>query len=158
MPRTLRQSFFGPRRLITLPPPAPPEFDSLWWIHRQHHATKHPTPLLSILADDVQEALEIFIVPILAYCITPFRMSFPELFLTVSYTLYVEALGHSGIRAIWPQPLLGWILRPLGMDLQIEDHDLHHRFGKSGRNYGKQTRVWDKLFGTIGERIETPLY
>lgn len=23
------------------------EFDSIWWIHRQHHATKHPTPILS---------------------------------------------------------------------------------------------------------------
>ena len=39
----------------------------------------------------------------------------------------------------------------------MEDHDLHHRFGKSGRNYGKQTRIFDRIFGTIGERIETHL-
>jgi sterol desaturase/sphingolipid hydroxylase (fatty acid hydroxylase superfamily) len=43
------------------------------------------------------------------------------------------------------------------MELAVEDHDLHHRFGKSGRNYGKQTRIWDRVFGTIGERVETPL-
>jgi sterol desaturase/sphingolipid hydroxylase (fatty acid hydroxylase superfamily) len=88
------------------------EFDSLWWVHRQHHATKHPTPILSILADDVQECLEIFIVPFLATTIAP-RMSFAELHLTICYTLYVEALGHSGVRAEWPHPILGLILKPL---------------------------------------------
>lgn len=129
------------------------EFDFLWWIHRQHHATKHPTPILSILADDVQEVLEVFLVPFAALTICP-KLSFAELYLTVCYTLYVEALGHSGIRAYWPHPILGFLLKPLGMELAVEDHDLHHRFGKSGRNYGKQTRIFDKIFGTIGERIE----
>jgi sterol desaturase/sphingolipid hydroxylase (fatty acid hydroxylase superfamily) len=39
--------------------------------------------------------------------------------------------------------------------LCIEDHDLHHRKGwKNSANYGKQTRLWDKLFGTCAERIE----
>lgn len=38
-------------------------------------------------------------------------------------------------------------LRPFGMELAVEDHDLHHRFGRSGTNFGKQTRVWDKIFG-----------
>ncbi|PWN88444.1 hypothetical protein FA10DRAFT_268638 [Acaromyces ingoldii] len=132
------------------------EFDSLWFIHRQHHATKHPTPILSILADDYQEVLEIFIIPFLATAISP-KMCFAELHLVICYTLYVEALGHSGIRAVWPHPILGLVLRPLGMELAVEDHDLHHRFGKSGKNYGKQTRIFDRIFGTISERIETPL-
>ncbi|PWN42721.1 hypothetical protein IE81DRAFT_323063 [Ceraceosorus guamensis] len=129
------------------------EFDSLWFIHRQHHATKHPTPILSILADDIQECIEIFIVPFLASLVTP-KMSFVEIHYAICYLLYVEALGHSGIRAYWPHPLLGLMLRPLGMELAVEDHDLHHRFGKSGKNYGKQTRIWDRIFGTVGERIE----
>jgi len=131
------------------------EFDCLWFIHRQHHATKHPTPILSILADDIQECIEIFIVPFLASCVAP-KMSFAEYHFAIAYLLYVEALGHSGIRAMWPHPLLGMVLRPLGMELAVEDHDLHHRFGKSGKNYGKQTRIWDRIFGTIGERIECP--
>ncbi|KAE8211723.1 hypothetical protein CF319_g4979 [Tilletia indica] len=131
------------------------EFDSLWWVHRQHHATKHPTPILSILADDVQECIEILIVPVLATICAP-RLNFPEFHYAIMYTLYVEALGHSGIRAVWQHPLLGPILKPFGMELAVEDHDLHHRFGRSGKNYGKQTRVWDRIFGTIGERIETP--
>ncbi|CAO1638428.1 unnamed protein product [Sympodiomycopsis kandeliae] len=132
------------------------EFDALWFIHRQHHATKHPTPILSILADDIQECLEIFIIPFLATAISP-KLSFVELHYLTVYTLYVEALGHSGIRAIWRHPILGQFLRLGKMELAVEDHDLHHRFGKSGKNYGKQTRIWDRIFGTVGERIETPL-
>lgn len=49
---------------------------------------------------------------------------------------------------------MGYILRPFGMELAVEDHDLHHRYGKGGKNYGKQTRVWDKLFGTVALREE----
>ena len=67
---------------------------------------------------------------------------------------YVEMLGHSGVRSYWPHPILWW-LKAFDMELAVEDHDLHHRFGKSGKNYGKQTRVWDRIFGTVGERIET---
>ncbi|KAL9940324.1 hypothetical protein V8E36_001029 [Tilletia maclaganii] len=131
------------------------EFDTLWWVHRQHHATKHPTPILSILADDVQECIEIFVVPFLATLCAP-SLTFAEMHYAIMYTLYVEALGHSGVRAVWQHPVLGYFLRPFGMELAVEDHDLHHRFGRSGKNFGKQTRIWDRVFGTIGERIETP--
>jgi len=83
------------------------------------------------------------------------KMSFAELYYTAIVTIYVETLGHSGIRADWPHPILGLVLRPFKMELAVEDHDLHHRFGKSGRNYGKQTRVWDTIFSTKTYRIET---
>jgi len=63
-------------------------------------------------------------------------------------------MGHSGVRAHWCHPVL-WPLEVFGMGLAVEDHDLHHRFGKSGKNYGKQSRVWDRVFGTCAERIET---
>ncbi len=36
-----------------------------------------------------------------------------------------------------------------------EDHDAHHRHGRAGLNYGKQSRVWDRIFGTAAEREET---
>lgn len=102
------------------------EFDSLWFIHRKHHATKSPTPTLAILADDYQECLEIAIVPFLATRIV--GLSFAELYFASVYTAYVEAIGHSGIRAHWSTPILGPVLKPFGMDLVIEDHDLHHRY------------------------------
>ncbi|GAA5977526.1 hypothetical protein JCM5350_004722 [Sporobolomyces pararoseus] len=132
------------------------ENDYLWSIHKAHHTTKHPTPILSILAEEKQELLEVFLIPCAASLVVP--MSFSELYMTMCYTIYVEMLGHSGIRAYFPHPVLGWILKPLKMDLAVEDHDLHHRFGKSGRNFGKQSRVWeshDRIFGTCAERIES---
>lgn len=43
------------------------EFDALWFIHRQHHATKSPTPSMSLWADDYQDCLEWAIIPFLSY-------------------------------------------------------------------------------------------
>lgn len=128
------------------------EIPWLWRIHSKHHKTAHPTPLLAILADDFQEVLEIVIIPLLATMTV--SMPFHELYITICYMLYMEALGHSGIRADWQHPLLGPVLNPLGLGITIQDHDIHHRRGRSGRNYSKATLLWDKLFGTIDDRIE----
>ena len=128
-------------------------FPFLWKYHSKHHATKHPTPLQAILADDVQEVIEIFLVPLAASLVMP--LSAHEFWIAQCVLMYIEGMGHSGVRAYWTHPILGEALRPFGMDLTIEDHDLHHRYGKSGRNYGKQTRIFDRIFNTISERVET---
>lgn len=56
----------------------------------------------------------------------------------------MKALGHTGARAYWGHPILHPILDPIGLALIIEDHDLHHRNGKSGKCYGKQALLWDR--------------
>ena len=59
-------------------------------------------------------------------------------------------LGHSGLRAeaTAVNPMT-WLVRMFDMELVIEDHDLHYRNGwRRSHNYGKQTRLWDRLFGT----------
>lgn len=61
------------------------EVDFLWFIHRHHHTTKHPTPILAILAEDYQECLEIVIIPLTASLLVP--MSFSELYVTMCYTI-----------------------------------------------------------------------
>lgn len=124
----------------------------LWKIHSLHHCTKHPTPIQSILAGDMQEVIEVFLVPLAASLVVP--MTAHEFWIAQCILLYVEAAGHSGIRAYWPHVILYEVLQPFGMELCIEDHDLHHRHGKSGKNYGKQTRIFDRLFGTLSERVE----
>lgn len=129
------------------------EVDALWFIHQKHHSTRHPSPVLSILADGYQECIEVALVPLLASLTVP--MSFPELWLTICYNVYVEILGHTGIRCDWALPITGPILRPLGLALEIEDHDLHHRYGRSGRNYSKGSLIWDRLFGTAAPRLES---
>lgn len=53
-----------------------------------------------------------------------------------------------------PHPILHPFLDPLGLGAVLEDHDLHHRYGKSGKNFGKMSRFWDGIFGTMGERLE----
>ena len=127
-------------------------FPFLWKYHSKHHSTKHPTPLQSILADDIQEIIEIFLIPLLASLVMP--LSAHEFWIAQCILMYIEGMGHSGVRAFWTHPLIGEVLRPFGMDLTIEDHDLHHRYGKSGQNYGKQTRIFDRIFNTISERVE----
>ncbi|UJR24854.1 hypothetical protein I4U23_006223 [Adineta vaga] len=124
----------------------------LWKIHSLHHCTKHPTPIQSILAGDIQEVIEVFLVPLAASLVVP--LTAHEFWIAQCILIYIEATGHSGIRAYWPHALLYEALLPFGMELCIEDHDLHHRLGKSGKNYGKQTRIFDRIFGTISDRIE----
>lgn len=65
------------------------EVDAFWFIHKLHHSTKHPTALLSILADDYQEVLELVIVPLAAFLAVR-DMSFHEMYLTLAVTIYVE--------------------------------------------------------------------
>lgn len=34
----------------------------------------------------------------------------------------------------------------------------HHRYGRSGKNFCKQTRIWDTMFGTTAPREEERAY
>ena len=135
------------------------ELDGLWQYHRTHHLTKHPSPLLSSYADTEQEFIELALVPVLTYGVLKlfgFPMPFYDWWICHSYILFTEAFGHSGLR-VWGQPTgtFAPLLRLVGMELTIEDHDIHHRQGwKHSYNYGKATRVWDRLLGTCGKRPE----
>ncbi|CAG8254601.1 unnamed protein product [Penicillium nalgiovense] len=84
-------------------------------------------------------------------------MGFYEWHVCQMYVIFAELAGHSGLRlhASPPNPLT-WLMRMFDAELVIEDHDLHHRRGwKKSHNYGKQTRVWDRLFRTFSPRIES---
>lgn len=134
--------------------------DSLWQYHRTHHLTKHPTPLLSLYADTVQEVFDIIGIPILAYGtmkLMGLPMGFADWWLCQQYVVWTELWGHSGLRLLVTPPTTATpFLKLIGAELVTEDHDLHHRKGwKKSHNYGKQTLVWDRLFGTCHERIES---
>jgi sterol desaturase/sphingolipid hydroxylase (fatty acid hydroxylase superfamily) len=136
------------------------EVDGLWRYHRTHHLTKHPNPLLSSYADVEQEVIEMAIVPLLTYVTLKFLFGFPMNFydwwLCQCFTFFAEAIGHSGLRAMFQVPGPGGhVMKWIGCELVLEDHDLHHRQGwrRSG-NYGKATRLWDRVFGTCLPRIE----
>lgn len=136
------------------------EVDFLWRYHRTHHLTKHPSPLLSSYADEEQEILEIALIPIATYTVLKvlgFPMTFYDWWICHEFIVFAEAIGHSGLRMVVSSPgLARHILAPFGCDLLGEDHDMHHRKGyRKSYNYGKQTLLWDTIFGTRGPRPET---
>jgi sterol desaturase/sphingolipid hydroxylase (fatty acid hydroxylase superfamily) len=137
------------------------DIGGLWQYHRTHHLTKHPNPLLTLYADTEQEIFDIAGIPLLAWGtlrLMGLPMSFYEWWICHQYVVYAELAGHSGLRVhASPPSTLTWLLKYFNAELIIEDHDLHHRKGwKKSHNYGKQTRLWDRIFGTCHERIECP--
>ncbi|PWZ01895.1 hypothetical protein BCV70DRAFT_198176 [Testicularia cyperi] len=135
------------------------ESDTLWKYHKTHHKTKRPTSILSLYADLEQEWFDVLGIPLLAYyTLKPvLPMNFYEWVICWTYIMFTELFGHSGIRAYGSPPAFTWTpLALLDSDLVIEDHDNHHSKGwKTSGNYGKGTRVWDRLFGTVIKREET---
>jgi sterol desaturase/sphingolipid hydroxylase (fatty acid hydroxylase superfamily) len=135
------------------------EHPALWKYHRTHHLTKHPNPLLTLYADFEQEFFDIAGVPIATYLTMKamgFPMGFYEWWIGHQFVVFAELAGHSGLRvhAEPPNPFT-FLLRMFNCELVIEDHDMHHRQGwKTSGNYGKQTRLWDRIFGTCKERVE----
>ncbi|KXG54698.1 Fatty acid hydroxylase [Penicillium griseofulvum] len=132
----------------------------LWKFHRRHHLTKHPNPLLSAYADHEQEFMDITGIPLLAYTtlkIIGLPMGFYGWWICLQYIAFSEFIGHSGLRLHGGAPsTVNWLLEIFDAELVIEDHDLHHRYGwRKSHNYGKQTRLWDRIFGTCHERIES---
>lgn len=136
------------------------EVPILWKYHRTHHLIKHPTAAHSGFADDEQEIIEMVIVPWLAFAVfwtIGLPLDFFQWWVCFEYVTFTEIAGHSGLRvqSEVPSPVT-WLLKLCDAELVGEDHDLHHRQGwKKSFNYGKQTRVWDRLFGSSRERMET---
>jgi sterol desaturase/sphingolipid hydroxylase (fatty acid hydroxylase superfamily) len=138
------------------------DVDFLWTFHRTHHLTKHPISLLSAFADHEQELFDILVCPFLTWStmkLMGFPLGFYDWWVCYEYVIFAEALGHSGLRiAGAPPSTLSWLMWLTGCELIIEDHDLHHRYGyRVSANYGKQTRLWDRIFGTCRDRIESKL-
>jgi len=52
---------------------------------QHHHTTKHPTAILAILAEEKQEFLEVFTIPLLTSLVVP--MTFSEGYITLAYTI-----------------------------------------------------------------------
>lgn len=129
------------------------ECTTAWVLHKRHHTTKHPTITFLAFADEPQEWFDAIGTMTLAYMLYP--LNHDTYLMWSLYLIAMEASGHSGLRAYVPGVMASPFLRPFGLEMVLEDHDLHHRHGwRDSFNYGKQTLLWDGLFGTKGERIE----
>jgi sterol desaturase/sphingolipid hydroxylase (fatty acid hydroxylase superfamily) len=132
----------------------------LWKYHRTHHLITHPSPIFTTYGDFRQEFFELVVIPIISYVtmkLVGMPMGFYEWWFCGQYIILTEIAGHSGVRVYATAPsTLTFVLRYFHAELNIEDHDLHHRKGrKKSYNYGKQTRLWDRMFGTCHDRIES---
>ena len=131
------------------------EVDWLWKFHKTHHFAKHPNSMLTIFADKEQELIEICLIPTLTYfCLKAIGlpMSFYDWWIINGFVMFAEIFGHSGLRVhqLAPGPAT-LLLRAIDCELVLEDHDLHHRYGwKKAVGYGKQTRLWDRVFWYTG--------
>jgi hypothetical protein len=69
----------------------------------------------------------------------------------------VDSESWLTLRAMLPLPgPCAPLMKMIGCELVLEDHDLHHRNGwRMSGNYGKVTRLWDRIFGTCMDRIES---
>lgn len=138
------------------------ESDSLWPFHRTHHLARHPNTLLTLFADDEQELFDMVGIPFLTWLtmspIPLLRLNFYEWWFCNAMVTVVEIFGHAGVRMYFTAfQAFPFLLQPLEMDITMEDHDIHHRRGwKHSGNYGKQTRMWDRIFGTVIPRDEGP--
>ncbi|KAE8403496.1 hypothetical protein BDV37DRAFT_294426 [Aspergillus pseudonomiae] len=131
----------------------------LWKFHRTHHLTKHPNPLLAAYADHEQEFFDMVGVPMATYFtlrLMGLPLGFYDWWLCHQYIAFTEVLGHSGLRLhSTGASTMTLLLEFFGAEIVIEDHDLHHRKGwRKSHNYGKQTRLWDRIFGTCHDRVE----
>jgi sterol desaturase/sphingolipid hydroxylase (fatty acid hydroxylase superfamily) len=111
-------------------------------------------------ADIEQDILDTLGIPLITFFTLRFMhipLDFYTWFACQQFISYSEIVGHSGVRmyAAVPGPFT-WFWRLFNAELVVEDHDLHHRVGyRKSHNYGKQTRVWDRIFGTCTPRIES---
>lgn len=133
---------------------------SLWQYHRTHHLTKHPNPLLTAYADHEQEFFDMVGIPFLTYLTLKafgVPLDFYAWYICHQFIAFTEVMGHSGLRIhLTPPTTVSWLLQMFEAEIVIEDHDLHHRKGwRKSHNYGKQTRLWDRIFGTCADRIES---
>ncbi|KAK4546108.1 hypothetical protein LTR36_002245 [Oleoguttula mirabilis] len=136
------------------------EFDGLWKYHRAHHLTKHPNPLLAIYADTDQDVFDIAFILLMTWDtikLMGFPMGFYNWWLCHQYIMFTELWDHIGLRLfVTPPTTATLLLKLVDAEIIMEDHDLHHRKGrKKSNNYGKQTRLWDRNFGTRLERYES---
>lgn len=108
--------------------------------HRTHHQSTTPTAYSCYAFDASEAILHGLFLPIWLL-IAP--MQLPALFLSISFMMVRNILGHSGVELFARGPTrsrwFGWLVTNT-------DHDLHHATFRY--NYGFHFTWWDRLMGT----------
>ena len=113
------------------------------WVHRTHHDYENPRPLTLFVLNPL-EVLGFGTLWIGVLLVYPASWLGIVAYLTLN--LVFGTVGHLGVE---PFPR-GWAEGPLGWIANSAFHAGHH--GDRHHNFGFYTLIWDRLFGTLGER------
>lgn len=122
------------------------------YIHKQHHQYHHPTPISAFYMHPL-DALISFAVPsylsiMMIHSILLYTFSNFEYEMLMTYKLFIEVGGHSGIQTRSYNCIpCAFIPELLNIVLHIRDHDYHHSTNPN-KNFGKRFSFCDKLIGT----------
>jgi len=131
--------------------------------HKMHHLVKHPTAWCAGIMD-WREMCETFL---LTRILTPILMYFvfgpwniPEFLLYNAYLGILEIGGHTGCvggNSVLFRTGTSIFMVPLGIQLEIGHHDLHHELFNV--NFGKRCSLYDKMFGTyMDAQLKVPSF
>jgi sterol desaturase/sphingolipid hydroxylase (fatty acid hydroxylase superfamily) len=135
-----------------------------WYSHHKlHHMVKHPTGWCAGIMN-WQEMLETFLVTriftpiILYYVFGPWYV--PEFLMYNVYLGVLEIGGHTGCvggSSVLFRTGTSIIMNPLGIQLEVGHHDLHHELFNV--NFGKRCSLYDKMFATFMDcKLKVPSY
>ena len=116
-------------------------------IHKIHHTFKYPNSITTFYQHPLDLLFTSSIPTILSLYFMPIKPTYFQYFLISTYKAFIEISGHSGkIIKSTSFPQFIWLPKILGIELRVDDHDLHHSLNNC--NYSKRFSLWDKLFGT----------
>lgn len=108
--------------------------------HAIHHRSHNPSPLTALAFHPIEAALEIAIVPIMAFI---FPIHLATLMFFASFSLVWNIYGHLGYE-LFPAKIQNHIL---GQWLNTSTHhNMHHQDGRF--NFGLYFNFWDRLMKT----------
>ncbi|ADO67153.1 putative fatty acid hydroxylase [Cafeteria roenbergensis virus] len=113
--------------------------------HKKHHLHHHTT-LETTFNQDPVDLLLTNVVPIV-FTFYLYPLSKLSFHLFMIYKTFLELSGHSG-KIINGSSFCQfiWLPKTLGIELNTEDHYLHHTHSNS--NYSKRFKLWDLIFNT----------
>ena len=116
-------------------------------IHKIHHKFKYPSSITTFYQHPIDLLFTSSLPTILSLYFMPIKPTYFQYILILTYKTFIEISGHSGkIIKSTSFPQFIWLPRILGIQLSVEEHDLHHSLNNC--NYSKRFSLWDKLFGT----------
>lgn len=116
------------------------------YVHKVHHTHQYVTSITTYYHHPLDLLFTNTLPQILTMIIMP-KMSYITYNFIIIYKIFIEISGHTGKKMKTSSfPQFYWLPKILGIQLNTEDHDNHHKM--INYNYSKRFKLWDIIFGT----------